>query len=199
MRLKDVKDDLYLYHITDIENLESIIEKDIISRNELIRSNFQFSNIADEEIIYKRNNLGDYIPFHFHPYSNFDYSIRYNNKDKTFIYLCITRNYAKENNFKILPQHPLSRESEYIIYNYEEGITIIDWDIMSKTKDELNKMRFDLNIENQIKMAECLSPKSIKINNISHIVVKDYCDKQKVENILNKKGKSVNVIIKNIF
>ena len=47
------------------------------------------------------------------------------------IYICIQRELARENNFKILPKHPLSLAS-YQLYDYDEGFNLIDWEIMTK-------------------------------------------------------------------
>ena len=186
MSLKNVKTDEYLYHITDINHLESIIKNGLCSRHTLLKLGIEFNNIADREIIYKRGNLDHYVPFHFNPYTSFDYSVRNNNPDKTFIYLCIERNFAKNTNFKILTQHPLANNN-YIdnnLYDYEEGIKRIDFNIMSKRKEEIKAENIDKNIAKQIKMSECLAPKKIMFDDISLIIVKDIQIREYVEKIL---------------
>lgn len=47
------------------------------------------------------------------------------------MYICISRELARRNNFKILPKHPLSLENCQL-YDYEEGFKRIDWDTMAK-------------------------------------------------------------------
>lgn len=200
MRLKDVKEDLYLYHMTDICNLQSIIDIGLCPRNILEDSEIDFNDIANHEILNGRSNLRNYVPFHFHPFTSFDYIVRENNKDKDFIYLCISRKFAKENNFKILPEHPLSLQSEHKIFNYNNGIQKINWDIMSMKKDEINNNNIDENIAKQIKMAECLSPNPININDIDLIIVKDYNILNKVRAILNTNGvENCKIIVQKIF
>ncbi len=200
MRLKDVKEDLYLYHMTDICNLQSIIDIGLCPRNILEDSEIDFNDIANHEILNGRSNLRNYVPFHFHPFTSFDYIVRENNKDKDFIYLCISRKFAKENNFKILPEHPLSLQSEHKIFNYNNGIQKINWDIMSMKKDEINNNNIDENIAKQIKMAECLSPNPININDIDLIIVKDYNILNKARAILNTNGvENCKIIVQKIF
>lgn len=132
--LENVKNKYLLYHLTGIENLDSIIENGLVSRKTLLDNQVMFGDIADVAIITKRTELGldKYIPFHFHPYSSFDYAVKYKHPGNTFIYLCIKRDLARENDFLILPKHPLSIE-ECTLYQYDEGFDLIDWDTMSKT------------------------------------------------------------------
>ena len=58
-----IKDQQFIYHLTDIENLPSILSNGLQPRSSLIN----FSDVADDEIIAsrKRSKLEDYVPFHF--------------------------------------------------------------------------------------------------------------------------------------
>ncbi|MEG6617390.1 DarT ssDNA thymidine ADP-ribosyltransferase family protein [Peptococcaceae bacterium 1198_IL3148] len=107
------------------------MENGLLSRKFIKENNMNFSDVADQEIISKRTMLGldDYIPFHFHPYSSFDVAVKSAHTDKEFIYICITRELAKNNNFKVLPIHPLSKEQCKLL-EYDEGFNAIDWDTM---------------------------------------------------------------------
>ena len=73
-RFKDIRNKLLLYHLTKLDNLDDIIKNGLLSRKSLLESNTSFADIADPEIITKRDvhELDDYIPFHFHPYSDFE-------------------------------------------------------------------------------------------------------------------------------
>ena len=63
-------------------------------------------------------DLDDYVPFHFHPYSAFDVIVKNDNPETEFIYITIKREFAAENNFKIIPFHPLSKSNEFEIYDF---------------------------------------------------------------------------------
>ena len=54
-----------MHHITHIDNLESILKNGLKSRNELLgKTDIDFKDTADPDIIQKRGILNNYIPFH---------------------------------------------------------------------------------------------------------------------------------------
>ncbi|MBD5134873.1 MAG: DUF4433 domain-containing protein [Lachnospiraceae bacterium] len=89
----------------------------MLPRRKIIEKKLQFEDIADTHIISKRQELGldIYTPFHFHPYSAFDVAVKNKYKGQDMIYLCITREKAQADKYKILPKHPLS-VSECLTY-----------------------------------------------------------------------------------
>lgn len=124
--------------------------------------------------------MDKYIPFHFHPYSSFDVAVKNTYADEEFVYICITRELAKFNKFKILPRHPLNTE-EFQLYEYEEGFNAIDWDTMHTpgTDDRYNK---------NAKMAECLTELVIPAKYFHCIYVKNEDTKRIVEDKLKSRG-----------
>ena len=118
-----IQDGKLLYHLTKLSNLDSIIEKGLVSRKILEDRGCNFSDVADSEIMDKRKKFGldVYVPFHFHPYSSFDVAVKNKYSDEEFIYICFLRSLARHQNFKILPKHPLSA-SEVEILSYDDGI-----------------------------------------------------------------------------
>lgn len=181
MGLENTKNGKLLYHLTKLENLESILQNGLLSRKIVKDKNIGFKDVADGKIITKRTNLGldKYTPFHFHPYSAFDVSVK-NNYKQEFIYICITRKLARYNNFKILPKHPLSIE-ECVIYEYDEGFENIDWETMEKAGT-------DDNYSKHVKMAECLTELIVPAKLFHSIYVKDEETKIIVENMLRENG-----------
>ena len=153
MAMENIKEGKLLYHLTRLSNLDSIIEHGLVSRKLVKDKDVQFFDIADQEIITKRTllRLDEYTPFHFHPYSSFDVAVKNTYSDEEFIYICIKRDLAKRNNFKILPRHPLNNEESPQLYAYDEGFEAFDWDTMHTpgTEDPYTK---------SVKMAECLTP-----------------------------------------
>lgn len=182
MGIETAKTGKLLYHLTKLDNLESIIKNDLLPRKYVIEQKINFGDIANSEIISKRTELGldAYTPFHFHPYSAFDIAVKHTYQEQDMIYLCIDRELARTNGFKILPLHPLSAE-ECILYDYDVGFQRIDWDTMMETKrtDDYAK---------HVKMAECLTEKSIPINLFTCIYVPSEDVEEKTKNILNENG-----------
>jgi hypothetical protein len=173
-----------LYHITDIENLDSILRNGLAPRNKVD----SFSDVADPEIISHRKRLGmlEYVPFHFFAPTPFAGAVQIDHPEKTFIYICIQRSYAKQNRFKIISKHPLSQElhdaTDFHLDDYEEGIRKIDWDLMEK-RDYSNE---------QCKctcLAECLTDNVVFHNDFWCMYVKnEECQSKVIEVYYNMKG-----------
>lgn len=180
MGLENAKNGKLLYHLTEFRNLQSIIENGLIPRKVLHENTVKFGDIANPEIITKREKLGldEYVPFHFHPYSAFDTAVKRQYAAEEMIYICIRRELARMNNFKVLPKHPLSLE-ECELYDYEEGVRRIDWDTLMEVgrTDEEAK---------HIKMAECLSEYVIPVRYFQCIYVSSDTMKKAAEDILHR-------------
>lgn len=182
MGIETAKTGKLLYHLTKLENLKSIIENGLLPRRKVIEQRINFEDIANADIISKRAELGldFYTPFHFHPYSAFDVAVKHTYQGQDMIYLCLDRELAKMNQFKILPMHPLSAD-ECILYEYDEGFQQIDWDTLAE------KNRID-EYAKHVKMAECLTEKNIPIDCFKCIYVPSENVKEKTLCILNENG-----------
>ena len=180
MGIEDTKTGKLLYHLTKLSNLDSILKHGLRPRKYVLGNKLLFEDVADTDIMKKRTGLGvdKYTPFHFHPYSSFDVAVKNKYSDKEFIYICITRELAKQNKFKVLPRHPLNM-NEYKLLDYEIGFKEIDWDTMHTRgiQDPYTK---------QVKMAECLTELSIPARLFHSICVKDEATKLLVEKSLIK-------------
>ena len=180
MGIETAKTGKLLYHLTKLSNLDSIIKYGMLPRKTIIDNGIAFGDIADSQIITKRQELGldVYTPFHFHPYSAFDVAVKHMHREESMIYLCIDRETAKYNQFKILPKHPLSIQ-ECTLYEYDEGFNLIDWNTM------MEKNRLD-DYAKQVKMAECLTEKKIPISLFTCIYVASEAVKQEVSEIFKE-------------
>ena len=58
MGLKNAKEGKLLYHLTELKNLESIIDSGLVPRKILRENTVTFGDVADPEIIRKREGLG---------------------------------------------------------------------------------------------------------------------------------------------
>jgi len=165
------KDKKLLYHLTSLNNLECILKYGLLARNVIE----DFDDVAESDIITFRqaNNLTQYVPFHFFAKNPFDGRVQINFPNKEFIYICISREFAKNNNFKIIPKHPNAMRP-LKLYDYVEGYEMIEWDTMDKRDYSDDNCK-------HICMAECLSPNTINPNNFSHIFVKDEDVKNYIE------------------
>lgn len=187
MSNEKIKQGKLLYHLTKLSNIDSIIEHGLVSRKYIKERKVGFSDIADQEIISKRTELGldEYTPFHFHPYSSFDVAVKSRYAHEEFIYICIKRDLARFNKFKVLTRHPLNDEKHFQLYDYDEGIEKIDWVTMHVrgTEDPYTK---------GVKMAECLTPLIIPAQHFHCIYVKNENTKTIVTNKLKAKGIATN-------
>ncbi|MGO5052985.1 DarT ssDNA thymidine ADP-ribosyltransferase family protein [Lachnospiraceae bacterium LCP25S3_G4] len=151
MGIENARNGKLLYHLTKAENIDSIMNYGLLPRKVILENSIAFGDVADREIISKRTELGldGYTPFHFHPYSAFDAAVKHSFNPQNMLYICIDRELARLNHFKILPRHPLS-ELEVELYEYDEGYSMIDWDTMEEKGRTDNEAR-------EVKMAECLT------------------------------------------
>lgn len=182
MGLEGVKEKKLLYHLTKVDNMKMIVDHGLLPRRDLLNYKMIFGDVADPQIISKREELGldRYIPFHFHPYSAFDVAVKNTYSTEKFVYICIKRALAEFNNFKILVKHPLSQQ-ECILYDYVDGIKNIDWDTMEKVGEADEYSR-------NVKMAECLTDKCIPAELFQCVYVPDIETKQYIEELFQDKG-----------
>lgn len=173
-----IRDRKCIYHLTALDNLNSIIDNGLLSRKSLAQGNMSFADVADREIIEKRKSLNivDCVPFHFHTYTDFDVCVQHQHSE-VFIFLAIYKNKAREKGFLIIPKHPLSCES-HEIFDYEMGIEQINWDIMELTREQDG-------YDSIVRMAECLSNHcDLVISDINIIFVPNAEIEQSVHDIL---------------
>lgn len=123
------KDGKLLYHLTALENLESIIDNGLKPRKKI---DFSIIDIADPEILQCREKFGleEHTPFHFFCSTPFAGAAQLSQNEKEFIYITITRDLAKSNNFTIIPTHPLHYTAAPL--SWDAGIETINWNLMHK-------------------------------------------------------------------
>lgn len=146
-----VQDGKLIYHITALENIESILQNGLKSRAVL---NEPFVDVANQEIINfrDRNGISDHIPFHFFIGSPFAGTIQKDNPTTEFIYIAISRNVAQKNNFKIIPTHPIHMEP-LKIFDFSDGLEAINWELMELRDYSIHECK-------EVCMAECIAPYS---------------------------------------
>ena len=149
------KEGRLLYHLTSVENFDSILRNGLHPR---ITVENDFIDIANQEIIQHRKirGLDSFVPFHFFCSNPFDGAVQKSFSEKKFIFITIQRSFARNNNFQILKRHPLSTNCGSLM-TYDEGFNAIEWDKMGTRDYSDNECK-------EICMAECLSPRVILPN-----------------------------------
>lgn len=156
--------DKYLYHLTDLCNMESIITHGLLSRAQLQNTEAGFVDIADKSIINKRGNLEYFVPFHFVPDTAFDYVVKRDNREKQLVYICISKNYARSRESYILLSHPTSNYAQ-VPCSFDDGISKLDWDSIESPYAFMNP------VSKQNKMAECITAEPVSAENFAVIIV----------------------------
>ncbi len=163
---KLIEQQKWLYHISSLENLESILTQGLLSRSNLRLNERTFNDVADPEIIEGRSHTGldQYVPFHFFPNNPFDGRVQSTYRDAPFFYICVARATAQKNRYLIIAKHPLSREMPKYL-SYQDGFSSIDWQKMNTRdyKDQETKL---------ICMAECISPQAVPASDFVKLVFK---------------------------
>ncbi len=176
-----IRDGRLLYHLTALENLESILQHGLRPRCEL--SNNEFNDVADGEILDSRatHSLDNFVPFHFFAKNPFDCGVQRTHSDKDFVLISVQRATARANSWQIAPTHPLAEEG-YQILDYDAGFSAIDWVLMEERDYDDRACKVAC-------MAECLSPTSVNPNLIFCIYVKE----ARVKAVVDRLVKSHNV------
>lgn len=172
-----IKDGKLIYHLTALENLESILQHGLQPRFKL--GSDKFEDIADGEILCSRASyrLDHFVPFHFFVKNPFDYGVQRSFPTKDFVLIAIKRSEAFASGWQIVPTHPLAGQG-YRIFDYSTGFAAIDWELMEKRD-------YDDRVCKVTCMAECLSPTVVQPNQIFCIYVKNMRVKGIIDKILN--------------
>ncbi|MBW4666302.1 MAG: DUF4433 domain-containing protein [Cyanomargarita calcarea GSE-NOS-MK-12-04C] len=152
-----------IYHITHINNLQSILQLDgLIANNRLKQQQINYQDIAHANIQDRRALIGvpcgaggclhDYIPFYFAPRSPMLYTIHRGNVEgyaegqKPVIHIVTEAEIISANNlvFAFTDGHAVMDYSEF--YNDLQRLDMIDWEIIrakywNNTKEDGDRKR----------------------------------------------------------
>ena len=189
---------LPIYHITPIDNLESIIsEGGLLAYNVMLETGTNYTNIAYENIQYRRARscvpcgaggvLHDYVPFYFAPRSPMLYTIHrgnvpnYTQGQAALIHLVsdIEDIDARGLDFVFTDGHAVMQLTEF--FDDLDYLGAIDWDVMD------SRYWSDTNEDNDRKrrrQAEFLVRNFLPWELITEIGVINYTIQSQVENIL---------------
>lgn len=176
-----------LYHITRIDNLPSILKSGLMPRYLLRESKIYFCDIADPEIISKREtyktDLSKFVLFHFYAKNPFDCAVCHSFGAENMAIIAIGRNTSMVHNSKIIPTHPLD-STEPDIYPYDEGLRLIEWGILDMQE---GRDYSDPEIRKAC-MAECLISRIVYPREFEYVYVKDDVAERKVRGMEGSDG-----------
>lgn len=175
------RDKKFVYHMTSVENLPTIVEHGLLCRNDLIARDLLKVDVADPAILDSRGELANLVPFHFMTRNPFDYGVvrKPEHQDRRFVYVAVYRSYASATNWKVIPKHPLANGDQYQLLDWGEGIGAIEWDEL----DKKGNWDTDHNCK-QACMAEALSPEPVPSKMIASFFFKTDADAVKAKTIL---------------
>ncbi|MGK7924903.1 MAG: DUF4433 domain-containing protein [Spirulina sp.] len=151
----------YIYHITDLKNLPTILKSGgLLAKNQLQRNRISHVNIAYENIQNKRSRkqvpcsvggtLHDYVPFYFAPRSPMLYTIHkgnvteYQSGQTQIVHLVVEVQAIQERgiSFAFTDGHPITDYADF--FDDLEDLVTIDWKLMESqwwysTEDDPNR------------------------------------------------------------
>lgn len=199
-----------LYHITDIKNLSSILERGALTAHSLVMSKkISYSDIAHRSIQDRRATtevlappygmLHDYVPFYFAPRSPMLYSIKHGNvenykgKQSDIIYLVSKTNVMEKYNkdFVFTDGHGIMALTEF--YKDLTDLDEVDWDVMKSMYWFDNEDNPDRKRRRQ---AEFLVHEQVELKCIVGIAVYNQQMKERVNEMLNQHNIDMKVLVK---
>ena len=201
-----MKDKIWLYRITHIDNLPHILRHGLVCANHP-DANPEFRNIGNIQLIHDRKkittpdppggHIGDYIPFYLCTRSPMLYQIAKGNygidkvPQKDIIYIVADHLTVLRNNLQWFcsdghARHKMTRfyTGEYDFHNN------IDWDVIEdrnwkNTEDDADRLRR--------KQAEYFVKWAVPVNFFSYFLTYDVQSKQKIESLQQTYGTQIPV------
>lgn len=174
-----------LYHLTAIDNVESILRVGLQPRAQLN----SFADVANPEIIENRNihGLQNFVPFHWFARNPFDGRVQQDHPKRTFVLFTVRRTLAQAENWKVVPRHPLASGDPELL-DYQQGIAAIDWGIMNQRDYHDSHCK-------GVCMAECLSPRPVLVSDMFKVFVPNENVAEKLQVTISRFGLNLEVEI----
>lgn len=197
-----------LYHITHINNFESIIKQGSLWSHALIKQHrIHYKDVANQDIQSRRERtlipvgtgdyLHDYVPFYFAPRSPMLYSLKMRSipQEDLVYFMTNTETIQKHSlHFIFTDAHAIRRLTNF--YTDLENLNQIDWDVMQAslwmdTDDDPNRKarrQAEFLVYNEVPLSACIG-----------IAVYHPQMKQRVEEMLEYVGLSLPVAVRRHF
>ena len=184
----------YFFHMTDINNLDSIIKNGLLSTNLMESNNIKHVNIANMTIQARRNqidvpcspfgSLHDYVPFYFSSRNPMLLGVlnKKNIDQQDIIYLCIKISRLDKEG-AIFTDAAVNTNKLPNFYNNTDGLKNLNWLLIDS-----NKWKYNVDDDRQHKMAEALILNKVNISEIDAIIVCNQEIKLMVKKIFQQNG-----------
>lgn len=207
--------EIYLYHITDLDNLKQIIKHDaLIAKNSLANLKISPIDIAEQSVQKKRflkpvplppyGTLHDYVPFYFCVKSPMLYSIHkgnvqsYNKGQVEIIYLVIKLSQLISLNQKCIytDGHGIMEVTEF--YDDASSLSKLDWDAIRSDKWGYPYFTEDQDMKRR-KQSEFLVYQKVPWQLVFGIGVHNAVIEEQVSAIINYSGHKPQIKIKESY
>lgn len=197
MAIPDIHKGKYIFHFTDLRNLDSIVKNALLSTNEKKRLGIEHHNIANQTIQARRDEMDvtvgpggkihDYVPFYFSSINPMLLSLlNHKNCDQNLIvYLCINIERLDRDD-AVFTNSSANTNTPPIFYDDTTHLDELDWDLILS-----RKWKMDSDEDKHKKMAEALIHTKVDIREIDAIVVYNEGVKKEVEKIFKQNGLNV--------
>lgn len=184
----------YIFHFTDVRNLDSIVKNALLSTNEKKRLGITHHNIANQTIQARRDQMEvtvgpggkvhDYVPFYFSSINPMLLSLlNHKNCDQNLIvYLCVKIERLDKDD-AVFTSASANTNMPPTFYDDPNHLNELDWGLILSRKWKVGSDE-----DKHKKMAEALIHTKIDISEIDAIVVYNEGVKKKVEKIFEQNG-----------
>lgn len=182
----------YIFHFTDIHNLDSIIKHGLLCPNVKKEKGIEHKNIANmtiqerrskmDVIVEPRGKLHDYVPFYFSSVNPMLLTLlNKKNIDQNFIiYLCLKIDKLEKDD-AVFTDASANRNEAPNFYNDVAQLSQLDWELI-----DCKKWNVGTDEAKHKKMAEALIHQRVEIEDIDGIVVYNEQIKRYVEQVFNE-------------
>lgn len=182
----------YVYHMTHLENLESILQNELLSTNEKTRLGIKHKNIANHGIQNRRaamnvtcgpmGTVHDYVPFYFSPSVPMLLGLlNSKNLDQQLIIYLAVKIDVVEREDVVFTSASANTNISPTFYCRPEELANLRWDLIDSYKWSLPS-----DDDRHAKMAEMLIHEKVEMSEIGFIVVWNKYFKKNANNLLAK-------------
>ncbi len=194
MAIPDAHKGKYIFHFTDVRNLDSIIKNGLLCTNEKYRRGIKHQNIANQTIQERRANMDvtvdpggkvhDYVPFYFSSINPMFLTIlNHKNCDQNLIiYLCLKID-RLDSDDAVFTSASANTVVPPTFYDDSSHLDDLAWDLILS-----RKWKMESDEDKHKKMAEALIHTKVDIGDVDAIVVYNEGVKKGVEKVFGQNG-----------
>jgi len=194
MAIPDIHKGKYIFHFTDVRNLDSIIKNGLLCTNEKNKLGIKHQNIANQTIQERRANMDvtagpggkvhDYVPFYFSSINPMLLTLlNHKNCDQNLIiYLCIKIDRLDKDD-SVFTNASANTVVPPTFYDDPNHLDDLNWDLIF-----CRKWRMESDEDKHKKMAEAMIHTRVEVSEIDAIVVYNEGMKKVVKQVFDQNG-----------